>query len=260
MPENETRKLKTKLCNRCKKYCHIKVTYKQKKIISSLSNRKDIVQKGRGVLTMDQNTYTEKRMPLFLSNQFVHIANDTTKSLESKVQGTIQKIKSELSEQEMWKKVYKKLHPTGSCPGKFYGTGQVHNFPVNSGIIDLPIQPIVWCLNTATYNIAKYLSKLLSPLQQSGNTVENKKEFIEDLKQQHHKNMKMVSFDGKSLFTNVPLDHTIDKTLRRINNKKGTVTSKNEMEMLLCMKNVHFTFESKTYVQTDDVAMGSPLG
>ena len=91
MPENETRKLKTKLYNRCKKYCHIKVTYKQKKIISSLSNRKDIVQKGRGVLTMDQNTYTEKRMPLFLSNQFVHIANDTTKSLESKVQGTNQK-------------------------------------------------------------------------------------------------------------------------------------------------------------------------
>ena len=30
--------------------------------------------------------------------------------------------------------------------------------------------------------------------------------------------------------------------------------------LILCTKNVHFTFESRTYVQTDSVAMGSPLG
>ena len=28
----------------------------------------------------------------------------------------------------------------------------------------------------------------------------------------------------------------------------------------LCKENVHFTFESRTYVQTDGVAMGSTLG
>ena len=47
----------------------------------------------------------------------------------------------------------------------------------------------------------------------------------------------MVSFDVKSLFTNVPLERTIDIILKRILTKK-------EMKelLLLCTKNVHFTF------------------
>ena len=80
MPENEISKVKTKLRNTCEKYFHVKVPYKQKKIISNLLNR------------------TEKCMPLLSSNQFKHISNDPTKSLETKVQQTIQKIKSKLSE------------------------------------------------------------------------------------------------------------------------------------------------------------------
>ena len=30
--------------------------------------------------------------------------------------------------------------------------------------------------------------------------------------------------------------------------------------LILCTKKVHFTFNGKTYIQTDGVAMGSPLG
>ena len=45
-------------------------------------------------------------------------------------------------------------------------------------------------------------------------------------------------------------------------NKIATSITKNEMKemLILCTKNVHFTFESRTYVQTADVSMGSPLG
>ena len=74
----------------------------------------------------------------------------------------------------------------------------------------------------------------------------------------------MVSFDVKSLFKNVPLNCTIDIILKRIYEKNELVTSvtKNETKemLILCTKNVHFTFESRTYVQTDVVAMASPLG
>ena len=74
----------------------------------------------------------------------------------------------------------------------------------------------------------------------------------------------MVSFDVKSLFTNEPLGRTIDIILRRIYKKNEVVISitKNEMKemLILCIKNVHFTFESKTYEQTNGVAMGSRLG
>ena len=170
MQEKEISKVKTKIRNTCEKYCHVKVPYKQKKIISNLSNRKDIVilkqDKGRGAVIIDWSNYNQKCMSLLISNQFVHIANDPTKSLESKVQWTLRKIKSKLSEKE-----YKKLYPTGSYPGKFYGTAKIHKLSVNCGINDLPIRQIVSNLNTATYNLAKYLSKLLAPLRQSRNTV-----------------------------------------------------------------------------------------
>ena len=75
---------------------------------------------------------------------------------------------------------------------------------------------------------------------------------------------KMVSFDVVSLFTNVPLDTTIEIILKRIcdNSEINTSITKKEMNelILLCTKGVHFIFDGKTYVQTNGVAIGSPLG
>lgn len=74
----------------------------------------------------------------------------------------------------------------------------------------------------------------------------------------------MVSFDVTSLFTNVRLQYTIDVILRKIYDEKliNTNIPKKEMKalLLLCTKNVHFTFNGETYQQIDGVAMGSPLG
>ena len=73
----------------------------------------------------------------------------------------------------------------------------------------------------------------------------------------------MVSFDVKSLFTNAPLGKTIDIILRRIYTNHALTTSLTKKEMkellLLCTKNVHFTFNGQTFIQVDGVAMGSPL-
>ena len=58
---------------------------------------------------------------------------------------------------------------------------------------------------------------------------------------------------------NVPLNRTTDMILKRIYEENEIVTSitKNEMKeiLILCTKNVHFTFESKAYVKTDGVAI-----
>ena len=67
-----------------------------------------------------------------------------------------------------------------------------------------------------------------------------------------------------SLFTNVPLEETIEIILKRIYINKDITTDipKQEMKELLiyCTKNVHFTFNNETYIQVDGVEMGSPLG
>ena len=87
----------------------------------------------------------------------------------------------------------------------------------NSNINDLPLRPIVSNIGTATYHLAKHLSEVLSPSRNSEYTIKNTKDFLVQLKKEKiPKDHQMVSFDVKSLFTNVPLEKTIDIILRRI--------------------------------------------
>ena len=73
----------------------------------------------------------------------------------------------------------------------------------------------------------------------------------------------MISFDVKSLFTNVRLDEALSTILRKIHDegKIKTNTPRNVMAELLLLrtKHVHFTFNGDIYILLDDVVMGSPL-
>ena len=91
----------------------------------------------------------------------------------------------------------------------------------------LPIRPIVSNIGTATYQLAKFLTKLLSPLSQSQYTFKSTKDFIQKI---HNVNVphgfNMISFDVKSLFTSVPLEETINVALDRIyHGKKSRLQS-----------------------------------
>ena len=65
----------------------------------------------------------EKCMSFLTTKQFKQVDSDPTKTLESKVQRSMRNSKSKLSPYE-----YKKLYPTGSSPGKFYGTQNHINY------------------------------------------------------------------------------------------------------------------------------------
>ena len=106
---------------------------------------------------------------------------------------------------------------------------------------------------------------MLAPLRKSEYIIKSTKEFIGKVKSKEVPNgYQIVSFDVKSLFINVPLDRRIDIVLRRIYDKHELQTSITRSEMkellILCTKNVHFTFDNVIKVQNDGVAMGSPLG
>ena len=127
---------------------------------------------------------------------------------------------------------YSNIYPTGSCPGKFYGTAKVHKLPENGNMDQLPIRPIVSNIGTATYQLAKYLAKLLSPLSQSQYTVKSTKDLIQKI---HNVNVpdgfNMISFDVKSLFSSIPLEEAINGALDIIYHRKEIVISisKNDM-------------------------------
>ena len=109
------------------------------------------------------------------------------------------------------------------------------------------------------------MASLLAPLSKSEFTINNTKEFVKYIqKQKVPDGYKMVSSDVASLFTNVPLEETIEIILKRIYINKEITTDipKQEMKELLILftKNVHFTFNNETYIQVDGVAMGLRLG
>ena len=93
---------------------------------------------------------------------------------QEKIQRILRKMKNRLSPQE-----YLRLYPSGSCPGKIYGTAKVRKISENDTVDELPIRPIVSNIGTATCDLSKYLAKLLSPLSQSEYTITNTKQFIE---------------------------------------------------------------------------------
>ena len=88
------------------------------------------------------------------------------------MQRILRKIKSKLPQ-----KAYKKLYPTGSCPGKFYGNAKVHKLSINN-LDDLTLRPILSNIGRATYGTAKYLASSFAPLSKSEFTINNTKEFV----------------------------------------------------------------------------------
>ena len=124
---------------------------------------------------------------------------------------------------------------------------------VNGNLTHLPLRPIVSNINTSTYNLEKFLSKLLSPLRQSDHNDRSTKDFIQNIKRENIPiGYKMVSLDVKSLFTNVSLDRTNNIFLKRIydGNELRISNARNGMKelLLLCTRKVHFTFNGKIYL------------
>ena len=68
----------------------------------------------------------------------------------------------------------------------------------------------------------------------------------------------MCSLDVDSLFTNIPLDETIDIYINQQFENTDTVELK--QLLYLAKKDSYFIFNGLPYQQTDGVAMGSPLG
>ena len=210
--------LKSKIRRSCENYSNIPPVKKNNDVIANLVRNNNIVvikqDKGRGVVLMDKSKYTEKCLQHLDTENFVKQPTDNTKTIENKVQRMLLKIKKKLD-----KNTYERLYPSGSNPGRFYGTAKVHKLEPQdrTNIEKLTIRPNISNNGTATYETARYLSRLLAPLGKSKYTVESTKEFIAEIKKiKAPEGYQMVSFDVKSLFTNVPQDETITIILDKV--------------------------------------------
>ena len=202
--------LKSKFLNAFRNYSGMKIQYKYKETIDKLSRNNDICflkqDKGKGIVLMDRTKYVEKCESFLNGEKFEKMEHDPISSFETRVQKLfLRSLKKRFSPA-----IYQNIYPTSSRPGLFYGTAKVHKLPENLKNVDE--LPIVSSIGTSTYEISKYLAKLLAPLAKSKYTVYNTKDFVSRLRDRSiEEDFDLVSFDVTSLFTNVPLDFTIDQ-------------------------------------------------
>ena len=144
--------------------------------------------------------------------------------------------------------------------GVLYGLAKVHKQLVH---ICPPFRPILSAIGTPTYNIAKFLVPILKPLTTNDYTLKDTFEFSCDILNQNP-NLFMASLDVDSLFTNIPLDETINIIIEKLFSENETVHNLNKDQfkclLTLATKESYFLFDGELYQQVDGVAMGSPLG
>ena len=150
---------------------------------------------------------------------------------------------------------YDKLYPSGSVPARIYGTPKMHKFSSSDSFPKL--RPIVSSIGTFNYNLARFLCDLLSPLVSNDYSCKDTFSFVSQIENANFSRQFPVSYDATSLFTNIPLQETIDIAINLIFNPNPNLSiTKKE---LFVTSQTRFIFNIKFDIEIDGVAMGSPL-
>ena len=129
------------------------------------------------------------------------------------------------------------------------------------------MRPIVSSIGSISYECAKYLSDVLTPLVgQSQHHVMNSKQFASEVRQLTlQPDEELRSYDVSALFTSVPVDKALNVVRDRLINDdklhERTPLSPDDVINLLelCLNCTYFQFQGDFYHQVHGAAMGSPV-
>eukprot|EP00253_Pinus_taeda_P032352 PITA_32352 len=172
----------------------------QKAFKSLWSNDKIVVlkaDKGGAAVILDKDDYVRKMND--------HLKCGNYKKMNSNPIPKIMKdVKKIISDSNLDDKIKKKLIPSYESIPRTYGLPKIHKEGV-------PLRPIVNTIGSPTYELAKYVAKILKPLV--GNTdsfIKDSQDFVNLIKNERiERDDILVSFDVVSLFTKIPLDEAI---------------------------------------------------
>lgn len=189
------------------------------------------------------------------TTKFKIVDKDPTGCCETALTSLLRQMKNEeyLTEQE-----YRYIKPVGSIPARLYGLPKVHKE-------NIPLRPIVSCIQSYNYRLGKFLAGIIKPIRGSTYSLKNTDAFVKFLKENTSLSInKMISFDIESLFTNIPVDRTIDIICNQLyctDPKLRPFIPEHYLRRLLeyATKWTHFLFNNIYYDQCDGVSMGTPL-
>ena len=237
-------------------------------LLKKLKSQQDLIiqksDKSNSVVILDKTDYIKKMEDLLTdTTKFEKINVDGGKEYNFMIkqeENVSKLLKTMLDKGSITENLYKDLKPVGSKPGILYGLAKTHKESVDG----LPkFRPIISAINTPAYKVAKHLVTLVKDFTVNEYTLKDSFEFASIVDQKDH-GCFMASLDVDALFTNVPLNETIDILISKLYKDSSIVNNihKNDFKQLLCLatKESIFLFNGQFYRQTDGVAMGSPLG
>ena len=108
------------------------------------------------------------------------------------------------------------MYSSRSAPARISGTPKMHKFSFSDSFPKL--RPIISSIGTFDYNLACFLSDLLSPLVPNDYSCKDTFSFVSQIKNAHLSKNNFVSYDVTSLFANISLQETTDIAMNLIFN------------------------------------------
>ena len=117
--------------------------------------------------------------------------------------------------------------PSVSAPARIYGTPKMQKFFYSDSYLKL--RPIVSSIGTFSYNLARFFCDLLSTLVPNYYSCKDTFSFVSQIKKSNLSKKLIVSCDVTTLFTNIPLQETIDIAINLTfnHNPNLSITRKN---------------------------------
>jgi len=179
----------------------------EKKALKTLKEDKEILilpaDKGRSVVLLDKVEYNAKCETLLSDTSTCKKEKrDPTAVLTTKVINHLKDLKQSGA---ISLKLYRDLYTTMAITPKFYCLPKIHK-------PDIPLRPIVASCGSITYHLAKHVAWLLRPLVgRTKHHIKNSLDLVHKLKELRlTEEESLVSFDVTSLFTNVPVEESIE--------------------------------------------------
>ena len=204
--------------------------------------------KGRATVVMDTEEYEEKLANMLNdTNTYVKLDKDPTPKYKKKLVGIITRLEQEGTIRPEDKKF---LYPTAEIMPRIYGSPKIHKK-------DNPLRLIIDYTGSIGYNVSRSLADIISPIV--GTTedhVLNSKQLADDLKDiKLEEDEYLISHDVVSLFTNTPVDLTLDIIRKRLEqdsnlNKRTRLTVDDMMELVeFILTTTYFTSKGTIYQQ-----------
>ena len=180
-------------------------------ILYKLSQRKDLVfikaDKGNSVVIMTKVEYIDKMLDILNdSSKFKRVESDNTMNRMERFQTWLRNHKFLFSQSSS---TYDEIYPSSAAIPTMYGLPKIHK-------AERPIRPILFMIGAFNHSFAKYMCTLLEPLRRSPSMCKDYFSLCKLIQSSELHKAYLVSYDVKSLFTNVPIDEVIEIILNKL--------------------------------------------